>query len=128
MGRAFDEFPDPVRKRLMEMRGLIYKTAALSEGVGALSEELKWGQPSYLTSETKSGTTIRLGTLKQNPGQIALFVPCQTNLIARMRREYRADFQFIGKRALLVPLTGKLPQEKLMHCMQMALRYHTDRK
>ena len=127
VGKAFDAFPDRARKRLMEMRALIYKTAAGSEGVGVLAEELKWGQPSYLTPETKSGTTIRLGTLKGHPEHVALFVHCQTNLIPRMRREHRADFQFSGKRALLVPLAGKLPREELMDCMRMALLYHSDR-
>jgi hypothetical protein len=33
-------------------------------GVGALHETLKWGQPAYLTPETRSGTTLRLGVPK----------------------------------------------------------------
>lgn len=126
--RVFDTQPDAVRKRLLELRTLIYKVAAYSPGVGELTEALKWGQPAYLTQQTKSGTTIRLGTIKDYPDHAALFVHCQTNLISRMRTAYGRDFSFSGQRALLIPLKGKLPRQKLAQCIEMALRYHADGK
>ncbi len=46
--------------RLLFLRELIYDTAARIEGVGPLEEALKWGQPSFLTSESKSGSLIRV--------------------------------------------------------------------
>jgi hypothetical protein len=35
-----------------------FDAANASKGVGALQETPKWGQPSYLTPETKSSSTI----------------------------------------------------------------------
>lgn len=64
---AFAAFPDPVRVQLLEVRRLIFATAAETSGVGPLTETLKWGEPAYLTEATVSGSTIRLGPLK-SPG------------------------------------------------------------
>ena len=57
---AFGTYPEPVRTRLRALRRLIFDTASATKGVGALEETLKWGQPSYLTPQTKSGSTIRI--------------------------------------------------------------------
>jgi len=48
----------------MSLRRLIFETAAELEDVGLLEETLKSGQPSYLASPTKSGTTIRVDQIK----------------------------------------------------------------
>jgi hypothetical protein len=60
-GRAieavFEAYPAPVKSRLLALRRLIFDTAKTTTGVGALEEALKWGQPSYLTTESKSGST-----------------------------------------------------------------------
>src|ERR1700694_2233202 len=80
---AFDGFPEPTRTRLMALRGLIFQTAAATEGVGPLQETLKWGQPSYLTPATKSGSTVRIDALKD--GGYAMFFHCQTNLVETYR-------------------------------------------
>ena len=57
---AFSGFPASVRARLLEVRDLIFETAVAIEGVGPLTETLKWGEPAYLTLATGSGSTIRL--------------------------------------------------------------------
>jgi hypothetical protein len=57
---AFDAYSKPVKAKLLALRRLIFDTAKATKGVGALEETLKWGQPSYLTPETKSGSTIRI--------------------------------------------------------------------
>lgn len=36
------------------------KTAASTDGGGPIEETLKWGDPAYVTSATKSGSTIRV--------------------------------------------------------------------
>lgn len=54
-------YPAPLRERLMELRALIEETAAETDGVGPLEETLKWGEVSYLTSASGSGTTVRIG-------------------------------------------------------------------
>jgi len=67
-----------VRQRLLALRWLILDTAAATAGVGRIEEALKWGQPSYLTTNPKSGSTIRIDQVP--PGGYALYVHCQTNL------------------------------------------------
>src|SRR3954465_10661154 len=61
---VFAAYPVVLRKRLMVLRALVLDVAAKTGGVGRLTETLKWGQPSYLTPETKSGTTVRIDRLK----------------------------------------------------------------
>ncbi len=60
VAEVFKNYPNEAREKLLELRKLIFNTANSIEGVGTLEETLKWGQPSYLTSETKSGSTIRI--------------------------------------------------------------------
>lgn len=62
---VFEADPAELRKRLMRLRLLIYETAAATEGVGPLVETLKWGQASYLTSASGSGT--RYGSTGTGP-------------------------------------------------------------
>ncbi|HEY3790370.1 MAG TPA: hypothetical protein VGM09_00960 [Bradyrhizobium sp.] len=61
---AFAAYPKPLKPKLLALRRLILDTASATRGVGALEETLKWGQPSYLTPETKSGSTIRIDQAK----------------------------------------------------------------
>ncbi|MDE9480186.1 DUF1801 domain-containing protein, partial [Xenorhabdus bovienii] len=57
---VFNHYPEQYQKILLTLRTLIFDTASKTAGVGPITETLKWGQPSYLTLETGSGTTIRL--------------------------------------------------------------------
>ena len=50
---VFSGYPETLRRRLMALRALIFETAQSTEGVGALEETLKWGQPSYLTAKRR---------------------------------------------------------------------------
>jgi hypothetical protein len=73
---VFAAYPKPLRTKLLALRRLIFDTAAATKGVGALQETLKWGQPSYLTPQTKSGSTIRIDRVKSG-NQVALYFHCQ---------------------------------------------------
>jgi hypothetical protein len=121
---VFEAYAPPVRRALLRLRALILETAAATQGVGAIEETLKWGQPSYLTSETGSGTTIRIDQVKRAPGRIALYVHCQTSLIETFRRHYPQELQFEGKRAILLDAARPLPEPALRHCIALALTYH----
>lgn len=57
---VFKAYPQPAKTRLLALRRLILATAKATRGVGRIEEALKWGQPSYLTTETKSGSTVRI--------------------------------------------------------------------
>ena len=56
---AYDEIPEAARACLLSARALIFE-AARDAGVGALTETLKWGQPSYLTEASKAVGEITL--------------------------------------------------------------------
>ncbi len=125
---AFDGYPRPVRAKLMRLRQLIFDTAAKTEGVGQLKETLKWGQPSYLTGLTKSGSTIRIDATKDGSGRYAMYVHCQTNLIESFRRRYPEALRYEGNRAVLLDAGDDIPVEELKHCIAMALTYHLAKK
>jgi hypothetical protein len=62
------------------LRELIFDVAASTDGVGEIEETLRWGEPAYLTSQSKSGTTIRIGWKSSRPAEYAVFFHCQTDL------------------------------------------------
>jgi hypothetical protein len=125
---AFSVFSPAVRKKLLLLRSLIFDTARQTEGVGELEETLKWGQPSYLTKTSKSGSTIRIGREKKTQGDFAIYFKCQTTLVATFRELYPDEFRFEGNRAILFNLNDKIPVHELSHCIALALTYHLNKK
>jgi hypothetical protein len=123
VNRAFEAFPLPVRRRLLEVRKLIFATAAACDGVGPLLETLKWGEPAYLT-QTGSGSTIRLGQLRDGGQRCAVLFNCRTTLIETFRERFPNEFEYRTNRALLLKLTGVLPVVPLSICLSLALTYH----
>lgn len=121
---AFDAFPSAVRKRLMEVRRLIFETAADLEGVGRLTETLKWGEPAYLTEASGSGSTIRLGLDKSSDDTCAVLFNCKTSLVENFRSHFPDAFDYQGDRAILLDLSSPLPTKPLSFCLGMALTYH----
>ncbi|AWM03320.1 hypothetical protein [Bradyrhizobium amphicarpaeae] len=127
VSRAFDAFPAPIGKRLLQVRALIFAIAAADEQVGKLTETLKWSEPAYLTGETGSGSTIRLGRLKDSDHAAILF-NCQTTLVDSFRERFPDQFEYRQTRALLLPVAGRLPKRELSVCLSLALTYHLDRR
>ena len=124
---TFASYPKPVKAKLLALRKLILDTAKTTKGVGAIEEALKWGQPSYLTSESKSGSTIRIDQVKAVPGQYAVYFHCQTNLVDTFRELY-PDLKYSGNRAILLDAKHKLPEAELRHCVGLALTYHLSKR
>ena len=124
---VFDGYPDHVRPHLLRLRQLIFKTAAETEGVGALEETLKWGEPSYLTSISKSGSTIRIDWKKRKPDEYAMYFICHTNLVNTFREIYPDQLHFDGNRSIVFKIGEEIAVEPLTHCVTMALRYHLDK-
>ncbi len=122
MEAAFAAMPVEVKEGLLALRRLIFETAAQTPGVGALKETLKWGQPAYLTPETRSGSTIRLGVPKQ--GGFALYAHCQTTIISDFRTTFPDDFEFEGNRAVHFTPGKALPLDQLGLLVTNALTYH----
>jgi hypothetical protein len=127
VSRAFDAFPAPIGKRLLQVRELIFATAAAHEEVGRLTETLKWGEPAYLTEKTGSGSTIRLGRVKDCEHAAILF-NCKTTLIDTFRERFPDQFEYRQTRALLLPVAGALPKRPLSVCLSLALTYRLDRR
>jgi uncharacterized protein DUF1801 len=124
---VFDSCPKPVKTRLLALRRLILDTAKSTKGVGRIEEALKWGQPSYLTPETGSGSTIRIDRVKAADNQVAVFFHCQTDLVDTFRELY-PKLSYSGNRAILLDADKKLPEAELRHCVALALTYHLRKK
>jgi len=124
---VFKAYPPTLRAKLMALRELVFDTAARTEGVGRLTETLKWGQPSYLTEETGSGTTVRIDRLKAADGY-AVYFHCQSGLLGQFRELYPDTFTFEGKRAIVFAAGDRVPARELRHCLALALTHHSRKK
>lgn len=120
---VFENYPAGLRRKLMALRDLIFKVAAETDGVGKLTETLKWGQPSYLTQESRSGSTVRIDRLKGGDG-CAIYFHCQSGLVDRFREIYPDTFRYEGKRAIVLDERDRLPVRALRHCIGLALTHH----
>jgi len=123
---VFAACPEPVRSRLLALRRLILDTAQRTDGVGAIEETLKWGQPSYLTAESGSGSTLRIDRVKSAPNQYALLFHCQSDL-AETFRTLHPELKFGGNRSILLDAGDELPEAALRHCVALALTYHLNK-
>lgn len=124
VAKVFDAYPDTIRAKLMILRAMILETAASIDGVGPLEETLKWGQPSYLTAESGTGSTIRIDRLKPDDNRVAMYFHCQTDLVATFRELYPAQMEYGGNRSILFDAAARIPEKALRHCIGLALTYH----
>mgnify|MGYP000625073497 CR=1 FL=1 len=121
---AVSDLPDNLKDKLFSLRELILETAGENPAVGPLDETLKWGEPSFLTSATKSGTTIRINRHNKDDSQYAMYVHCQTDLLDRYRQLYSDKLTLDGNRAVVFNVAEEPPLEAVKHCIAMALTYH----
>lgn len=124
----FDSYPAEVLPAMLGLRELIFETAANTVGVGDLQETLRWGEPAYLTAQSKSGTTIRIDWKAKVPDQYAMYFHCQTGLVDSFRIMFPTSFRFEGNRALIFGIDEKPPTEALELCIEAALTYHARKK
>jgi hypothetical protein len=124
----FSIYPKPVRERLLFLRQMIFDVAKKTSGVGKLEEALRWGQPSYLTPETGSGSTIRIDGIKDEPGKYAMYFICTSRLIEDFKDLYKDDMKFEGNRSIVFDVKDRLPEAALRHCISLALTYHLRKK
>jgi hypothetical protein len=125
---VFSAYPAPLKAKLLALRRLIFETARTTKGVGALQETLKWGQPSYLTAQTNSGSTIRIDQVKSAAGQYAVYFHCQTTLVETFRELYPTELRFAGNRSILLDVKDEIPCAALRHCVALALTYHLNKR
>lgn len=126
LAEHFAAHPEPLRERLLALRRMVIECAAATPGVGRIEESLKWGQPSFLTTESGSGTTVRIDADRE--GGVAIFVNCRTDLVETFRAHYPDAFVYEGSRGLHVPAGAPLPEAAIRHCLALALTYHARKK
>jgi hypothetical protein len=125
---VLDAYPQEIRSRLLFLRQLIYETAAAFENVGELEETLKWGEPSYLTPKSKSGSTIRIAWKESQKDQYSIFFKCTANLVPAFKEKFPEKFRFGGNRSIDFSLDDEIPIYELKQCIALALTYHLNKK
>ena len=110
---VFDAYPDRIRSKLMYLRKLILETATKSELVGEIEETLKWGEPSYLTPKTKSGSTVRIDWKESYPDHYSIYFKCTANLIPAFKEKYPEKFNFGGDRSIDFQIDDDIPVKEL---------------
>jgi hypothetical protein len=124
----FGVYPMPVRTKLLALREMVFDVAKKTPGVGKLEEALRWGQPSYLMTETGSGSTIRIDHIKNEPGKYAMYFICTSGLIEDFKELYKDEMKFEGNRSIVFDVGDRLPEAALRHCISLALTYHLRKK
>jgi Pathogenicity locus/Domain of unknown function (DU1801) len=124
----FNRYPAAIKAKLLSLRELILEVAAETDGVGELEETLKWGQISYLTSQTGSGSLIRIDQHGSSTSEYALYFHCQTTLVDTFRERFGKQLKIEGNRAVLLDVRKAAPVKVLRHCIELALTYHLAKK
>ena len=128
VAEVFEAYPKEIKTKLMFLRQLIFDVALKTDGVGELEETLKWGQPSYRTTQTKSGSPVRIDQIKSQEGKYAMYFHCQTTLVDTFKEMYRGVFEFGGNRSIIFSAKDKMPVKELSHCISLALTYHLNKR
>lgn len=124
VAKVFAAYPATIRAKLMALRAMILETATNLDGVGPIEETLKWGQPSYLTTASGTGSTIRIDRVKSDTDRVAMYFHCQTDLVETFRELYPEQMEYGGNRSILFDATTRIPEKALRHCIGLALTYH----
>ena len=119
--------PDPARRKMLALRRLILKAAAVAD-IGPLIETLKWGEPAYLPAAPRIGTTVRIGPPKPGADMMRLLFHCRTGLVNIFRDQYGEMLTFEGNRAIVLSLAAPLPEPQLSQCVVLALTWHIRRR
>ena len=117
----FSTYPLEARTQLENVRRLIFSVAE-ENNLNPVEETLKWGEASY---KVKRGSTIRIDWKPEEPKTIKLYFHCQTSLVETFKELYRDEFEYQGKRAVVVPLSADIDKGPLSHCIELALKYHS---
>lgn len=121
--QVFDTIPKAHRQTLLQVRELIFDVAARDPRIGEIEETLRWGEPAYVTSKGKTGSTIRL-SIESVSGQPALFFNCKTTLVEEFRQKFGATLRYSKNRAIFLDDDIAVLGPALKSCIAAALTYH----
>ena len=116
----FETYPENISILLNDLRDLIFSVAE-QEGIPAITETLKWGEPSYVST---IGSTIRFDWKAKYPDRYCMYFNCKTSLIETFREVYGNTFSYEGNRAIVFHTKQILPLKELSHCISISLRYN----
>jgi hypothetical protein len=111
-------------EKILILRALVFEVAASLPEVGEIEETLRWNEPAYLTSQTGSGSLIRIDAKMKHPGTVSVYFHCQTNLIAQFESLFAGQMAFFDNREIRFAADESLPIEALRVCFAAALTYH----
>lgn len=123
--RRVASYPKAAREKLLALRAVILDVAKSTEGVGRLEEALKWNEPSFLTSQTKSGSTVRIDWKEKDPDYVHVYFKCTSRLLEIFRYKFPNHFTFVGDREIRFGLREKIPTAQFKQCIAIALTYHS---
>ena len=123
----FNAYPKMIRDKLLILRELIFQVAEENNEIGKIQETLKWGDPSYLTSAPKSGTTIRLSRVRAYDNKFAISIHCQTSLMSDFKENY-PELKYEGNRSIIFDVGTTLTIQAVRHFIFLALTYHHRKK
>ncbi|MFT5390705.1 MAG: hypothetical protein ACI8PT_000892 [Gammaproteobacteria bacterium] len=117
-------YPTGICEHRLDARGLVFEVAQrdLSD-VGTLEEALRWGEPAYLTPQTKSGSTMGLAWREVEPDVYGVFFICTTDLLDTFRALFADELVFEGERAILGTVDVPIPPDALAYCVEAGLMY-----
>ena len=72
--------------------------------------------------------TIRIGEVKAGTDQYAMYVHCQTDLVATFRDIYPKQLTYGGNRSIILDTAEKIAEPALRHCVALALTYHLNKR
>lgn len=124
---VFETYPPHIHNKLMQLRQLVFDVASEHKAIGQLEETLKWGQPSYLTTQTKSGSTLRIDRANKQGSQVAMYFICSTSLVDSFRQRF-TNLTYEGDRAIIFDMDEDIPAEDVKECIYMTLTYHLQKK
>jgi len=114
-------YPVHIRPQMEALRQLTLEAAEALPGVTAMTETLKWGEPSFLV---KGGSTVRMDWKAKNPEFVALYFICTSGLVPVFKVLYGDTFRYEKDRALWFGLQEELPREPLLDCLSLAFSFH----
>lgn len=128
VNNVFSQYPEQIQSKLLFIRELIFNIASNLDEVGAIQETLKWGEPSYVTCDTNSGSTCRIGWKKSTPEKYYVYFNCKTTLVDTFKEIYGPLFTYGGNRSLIFDIHEEIPAAELSDCIAIALTYHSSKK
>lgn len=107
---------------MLALRQLVFEVADQTPEAGKIVEVLRWGQPSYITPDTKSGTTIRIAEVEA--GGFGLFAHCQTTVISDYATHFPGQDRIDGNRGILFAGKDQIDPARHGLLIRSALTYH----